>query len=381
MQNAIRQEGLDGWLFCNFHHRDPLADKILCVNAGAVNTRFWFYALPASGEALAILHDIERDILDPGLPGRREFYRTQDALLARLAPLSGKRWGCHFSSSIAAISFLDAGTAAMLDEAGLRLVSAAGLLQRFMGLLDEAGMASHERAAGHLYEIVALAWNRVRLAFAAHKPVTEGDIQQLMLREFTQRNLVCDHPPIVAAGANSGLAHYSVTGTGAAFTPNDVIQFDLWAKETRPGGVYADISWVGVFADHVPDEMSRAFSILRAAREGALGFIQDELKVFRRPSGAEVDRRVRAILENAGVADAIRHRTGHGIDREVHGSGVNIDSLEFPDERLLLDGACFSLEPGIYFERFGMRTEIDVYIKDGTAIVSGGERQSMLLHC
>jgi hypothetical protein len=71
-----------------------------------------------------------------------------------------------------------------------------------------------------------------------------------------------------------------------------------------------------------------------------------------------------------------------------------MDSVEFPDGRLLLDGACFSLEPGIYFPGgaadaeknaeaagFGMRSEIDVYIKDGKALVSGGAPQSVLLCC
>lgn len=381
MQNAIRQEGLDGWLFANFRHRDPLADSILCVNSAAVNTRFWFYALPVDGDALAILHDIERDTLGPDIPGKREYYRSRDELLALLARLGGKRWGCHCSAAIAAVSFLDAGTAVMLEQAGLRLVSAAGLVQRFMGLLDAAGMASHERAARHLYQIAALAWERVQHAFGTHEPVSEGAIQRFMLDEFTRRNLVCDHPPIVAAGANSGLPHYSVSGAGAVFAAGDVIQFDLWAKEALSDSIYADISWVGVFAAGVPEEVNAAFSALCAAREGGLRFIQDELNAARRPSGAEVDRTVRAILHQDGMAAAIRHRTGHGIDREVHGSGVNMDSQEFPDERLLLDGSCFSLEPGIYFERFGLRTEIDVYIQNGAAIVSGGERQSAPLHC
>jgi Xaa-Pro aminopeptidase len=388
MRKAIRGEGLDGWLFCNFHHRDPLADEILGIDSAASNSRLWLYAVFAAGPdddgdgaALAILHDIERDCLGPALPGKRALYRGRDELRSRLAPLAGKRWGCHFSDTITAISYLDAGTAALLEQAGLTLVPAAGLLQRFKGLLGPAAVEAHERAAGHLYAIVERAWDRVRRAFAGGAPLYEGDIQQLMLDEFTRRGLITDHPPIVAAGANSGRPHYEIAHNGDPVTPGDVIQFDLWAKENGPGGMYADISWVGVYAADAPPALERAFANLTQAREGALRFIQEELAAGRRPSGADVDRTARELLTRLGYAGAIRHRTGHGIDSEVHGSGVNMDSVEFPDSRLLLDGSCFSLEPGIYFEEFGMRTEINVYISEGRAVVSGAGRQSALLRC
>jgi Xaa-Pro aminopeptidase len=390
MQEAIRGENLDGWLFCNFRHRDPLADEILGIDPALTNSRLWLYAVPASGEAVGIIHAVEPDALEnsaaaalpaAALPGRRISYRGRDELFAALAPLAGKRWGCHFSNTITAISFLDAGTASLFEEAGLELVSAAGLLQRFKGLMNSAAMEAHEEAARHLYEIVEIAWDRVRHSYSEKTPLYEGDIQRLMLEEFKKRNLTCDHPPIVAAGVNSGNPHYGVAHNGALFAQNDVIQFDLWARDPRPGGVYADISWVGVYAETPPPEAEQAFANLLEAREGAYRFIKDELAAGRRPVGADVDRRAREVLLGFGYAAAIRHRTGHGIDTEVHGSGVNIDSVEFPDKRLLLDGACFSLEPGIYFERFGMRTEIDVYIKNGQPVISGKERQFKLLRC
>jgi Xaa-Pro aminopeptidase len=384
IQEAIRGEGLDGWLFCNFRHRDRLADAILGIPPGAVNSRTWFYAIPASGEPLSILHDIEPDALGTGagaLPGGKVRYRGREELLARLKPLAGRRWGCHFSPAITAISFLDAGTAALLEEAGLRLASAAGLIQRRTGLLSEAGMESHEQAAAHLYGIVQLAWAETRRAFAGNIPLREGDIQRLILDEFTRRGLVTNHPPIVAAGANSGNPHYNVANNGALFTEGDVIQFDLWAKDAGPGGIFADISWVGVYGKTAPPGAEQAFAGLVAAREGAYRFITEELAAGRRPGGGEVDQKTREILSGCGLAGVIRHRTGHAIDTEVHGSGVNIDSVEFPDSRLLLDGSCFSLEPGAYFTDFGMRTEINVYIKDGRPVISGADRQFALMRC
>jgi len=382
IQEAIRQEKLDGWLFCNFRHRDPLADEILGINPENFNSRRWFYAVPAEGEAQCILHFIEPNVLGAGSeakPGKVHIYSGREELLGILRLLGGKKWGCHFSPSITAISFLDAGTAALLEEAGLELVSAAGLIQRFKGLLDSARIESHERAACHLYEIVDLAWSEVRRAFDQGRPLYEDDIQRFMTEEISKRGLVADHPPIIAAGCNTGNPHHVTERK--LFAVNDVIQFDVFAKEAVPGGIFADISWAGVYGHSAPPEVEKAFSALIEAREGALKLISEELEAGRRPMGADVDQRTRQILTDHGYAGAICHRTGHGIDTEVHGSGVNMDSVEFPDSRVLLDGSCFSLEPGIYFKHFGMRTEIDVYIKNGKATVSGKERQFKLLLC
>jgi Xaa-Pro aminopeptidase len=383
IQKAILQEGLDGWLFCNFRHRDRLADKILGVRPANVNSRFWFYALPASGEPLAILHAIEPDSVGPELPGARVFYCSREELVSRLSALAGKRWGVHVSDAIPAISYLDAGTAALLGQAGLVLVSAGGLLQRFLGLLDSRGIAAHERAAGQLYEIAGAAWGLVQKSYALQTPLYEGDVQRFITEEFERRGLSCDHPPIVAAGINTANPHYEIgaNSAGTRFCENDLVQFDIFAKDASPGGIYADISWVGVYAKEPQPRFADAFEKIAQAREGALQFIARELEAGRRPQGADVDKKAREILRGFGLLEAARHRTGHGIDSEVHGSGATLDSWEFPDTRLLLDGSCFSIEPGIYLPDFGMRTEIDVYIANGRPIVSGGERQFKILAC
>ncbi|MDR2363421.1 MAG: aminopeptidase P family protein [Spirochaetaceae bacterium] len=382
MQEAIRDEGLDGWLFGNFHHRDKLSDGILRLDPEAANSRRWVYGVPARGEPRGIVHVIEPDILK-GLPGSRVPYISGEDFFTALAPFGGKRWGVHSSETLCAVSYLDRGTAAILEKAGLTLVSAAGLIQRFKGLLDEGGIESHERAVAGLYRIVEIAWERVKKSYAEKSPLREGDIRRLMMEEMETRGLVPDHPPIVAGGVNSGNPHYDFSGGGAVFKAGDVIQFDLWAKEAAEGSVYGDISWVGVYASQAPAPVEKAFGDLIRAREGVLDFITGELQAGRGLTGAAADQKVRELLIGGGYGSALKHRTGHGIDTECHGSGVNIDSVEFPDSRLLLEGSCFSLEPGIYFSGFGLRTEIDVYIRRGKPVVSGGEhsRQFTLLTC
>jgi Xaa-Pro aminopeptidase len=381
IQEAIRGEALDGWLFCNFHHRDKLSDAILRINPDSTNSRLWIYAVPAEGEPLRIVHAVEPDHLDI-LPGQKISYISREDLLSALKLLAGKRWGVHISETLTAISYLDGGTAATFEAAGLRLVSAGGLVQRFKGLLDAPAIASLEKAASGLYDIVEIAWDIVRGAYADKRPLREGELRQVILDQMERRGLVTDHLPIVAAGANAGNPHYDFSDAGALIKEGDVIQFDLWAKERTPGAIYGDISWLGVFGPSASGRVEEAFGDLLDAREGAYHFIEAEMKAGRRPSGDMVDRKTREILINRGYGEALKHRTGHGIDTECHGSGVNIDSVEFPDSRPLLDGSCFSLEPGIYFSDFGLRTEIDVYIQEGKPVISqGNRRQFSLLTC
>jgi Xaa-Pro aminopeptidase len=381
MQKAIRDEYLDGWLFYNFHHRDTLSDAILGLPTDSTNSRIWVCAVSTSAEPLKIVHAIETSILDK-VPGMTIVYQSREEFIAALKGLAGGRWGVHVSDTLPAISFLDAGLAHTFEAAGLGLCSAAGLVQRFKGLLDTEGIASHERAARHLYDMVALAWERVRVAYALHQPLCEGDIRGLFLDEMHRRGLICDHSPIVGAGVNSGNPHYDFSGAGTTFVQGDVIQFDLWAKEATPDAIYADISWVGIFARDVPPRVAQAFTDLVSAREGAYRFIAECFSAEKRAlSGADVDRKTRELLISMGYASALKHRTGHGIDTEVHGSGVNMDSVEFPDSRPLLEGSCFSLEPGLYFADFGLRTEIDVYIENGKPVVSGKDRQFNILTC
>ncbi|MBN1686248.1 MAG: aminopeptidase P family protein [Spirochaetales bacterium] len=282
----------------------------------------------------------------------------------------------QYSRDLAVISYLDHGMAMNLTNAGINLVSSATLIQRLMSLLDEKMIHSHENAAAHLYAIVGSVWTRIRDTFPSAS-ITEGEIQRWILDEFEARGLETDHPPIVAAGPHTADPHYAPAEGGAQLEKGSVLQFDIWAK--LPGGIFADISWVGVLAAEAPAEVEKAFACVAAARDGCVDFINSRLSAHTPVEGREVDQHVRDIIRERGYGRFIKHRTGHSIDLQCHGSGVNLDSIEFPDSRQLLEGSCFSVEPGIYTDTFGLRTEIDVYIKDGRAVISGGQPQSRIL--
>lgn len=378
IQEAIRGETLDGWLFCNFRHRDALTDSLLSLNPASTATRPWYYYVPAKGEPVKFAHPIEREQLD-SLPGTTRLYPSRDGLVKLLSGLSGKRVAVLSDPTLQILSTLDAFSWNLFQSCGMILESAAPLVQRVRGTLDDERIASHERAAAILYRIVAGAWELVSRRFRSGEPIHEREVRDYMLSRLSEWGLITDDPPIVASGPNSGNPHYSIPDgdSGRRFAPGDVIQFDIWAKE--PTGIYADISWVGYFGKSAPPQLERAFSLLARARDLVVDRVRDGLVSGKTVLGCDLDAVARASLLASFPESAIRHRTGHGIDTECHGSGVNLDSVEFPDKRRILEGSCFSVEPGVYFEEYGMRTEIDIYIKGGKPIVSGNEPQRSLL--
>jgi Xaa-Pro dipeptidase len=379
---AMLEENLGAWLFYNFHHRDPVSDRLLDISPEATNTRPWLFLLRRDGSAEKLVHVIEAEILDH-LPGERRVYASRRQLESFLKgwAAGSAQVACHFCPELPAISFLDHGTARLLEGCGFSLISASSLIQKLLGGLDRAGTDSHLRAANQLYDIVAQVWERLRKEMRGGRPVWEKTVQGWILGMFEESGLITDSAPIVAAGVHSANPHYSPgSGKGAILEPGAVLQLDLWAKGKRPGSVYADISWVAVLDTRVGPEAESLFGTVVEARELALDFIRKSLIAGNPVSGQRVDREVREFIEGRGYGACLRHRTGHGIDEEVHGFGVNLDCVEFPDPRLLREGSCFSIEPGLYRDDFGMRSEIDAVISGGKVVVSGKKPQFELLH-
>ena len=379
-RTAIREEGLDGWLFLTMHHRDEIADEALGIGRGRMNTRQWAYLIAVDRPPIAIVHDIEPSILDH-LPGQSIRYHAREAFVSALARAlpRGSRIAAQFSPDIPIGSFLDHGTAQLLQGLGVTLVPSANLVARCLGALEPEGVRSHEAAAVVLFEAVAAAWARIVDEIGRSVPVREGDVQGWISARLAAAGLVSDAPPHFAAGANSANPHYELSGSGAQLERGSVVQFDVWAREDSPAAVFADISWVGV-VDRTPSaEQQAAFDAVVNAREASIDLISRSLAEGREVLGRDVDEAARACLQARGYGGAVRHRTGHAIGHRVHGYGVNLDSVEFPDSRPLREGACFSIEPGVYLEQFGMRTEVNGLIRGGALAISGGDRQRSLL--
>ncbi len=402
IQQALREAGLDGWLFYDFRGSDPLAVRILKLDPARHMTRRWYYLVPAQGTPTKLLHRIEPHSLDD-VPGEVRLYlswqeqheclRQALASLGRPSHKPARVWGSWTSepipmgaqvpvkiamqyspmNAIPYISRVDAGTIELIRSFGVEVVTSADLVQRFEAVWTDAQYASHCHASSALRRIVDEAFGRVRAEVINGATYTEYDLQQDILTRIAARGMQTYFPPIAAVNAHSADPHYSPPAEGSApIRRGDLVLIDLWAKGTAPGSMYGDITWTGYVGETVPARHAEIFAIVASARDAAVAFVRQEVGAGRFPCGGEVDDVCRRVIQNAGYGDRFLHRTGHSIGEEVHGNGANIDNLETRDGRRLLPHTCFSIEPGIYLPGdFGIRSEVDVYITEREAIVTG----------
>lgn len=379
IQQALREAGLDGWLFYDFRGSDPLAARILKLDPARHMTRRWYYLIPAQGAPTKLLHRIEPHSLDD-VPGEARLYLSwqeqHEHLREMLASLGqSPKVSMQYSpmNAIPYISRVDAGTIELVRSFGGEVATSADLVQRFEAVWTDDQYASHCRAAAALRQIVDEAFGRVRHEIACGAVFTERDLQRDILARIAARGLQTYAPPIAAVNAHAADPHYSPSEQGSAsIRKGDLVLIDLWAKSAAPGSMYGDITWTGYVGETVPARHAEVFAIVAAARDAAIAFVRREVGAGRFPCGGDVDDACRRVIREAGYGDRFIHRTGHSIGEEVHGNGANIDNLETQDNRRLLPRTCFSIEPGIYLPGdFGIRSEVDVYITEREAIVTG----------
>ena len=383
VQRALRAARLDGWLLYDFHGSNPIAAHLAGLTRGAhMTTRRWYYLVPAQGEPRGLVHAIERRTLDE-LPGEKIVYagrRQLDEGLTRL--LSGMRRVAMEYSPMCAIPYLsrvDAGTAEAVRAKGVEILSSGDLVQQFEASWTRAQLASHRTASASLYRIKDRAFDAARAALRAGRAMTEYELQQQMVGWFSEEGLISDSAPVVAVGGNAGDPHYlPAAGSARPIVADEILLLDLWGKIREPGAVFADITWVGVTSSRVPDEAARAFAAIADARDAAVSLVEDAAARGRDLCGWEVDDSARRVLQQRGYGDRILHRTGHSLGELVHGNGVHMDDYETHDDRRLLPGTGFTVEPGLYFDTFGVRTEINVYRDEREATVTGPRQAEII---
>jgi Xaa-Pro aminopeptidase len=377
VQTALVGEKIDAWLLYDFRGLNPIAADLTAVarQGGHLATRRWFYLIPSTGEPRALVHVIERDTL-AHLPGKTERYAGREQLEAGLRRLlSGlRRVAMEYSPSCAIpyVARVDAGTVELIRHMGVEVVSSADLIQRFAAVWDESAIDTHRLASEKLYRIKDRTFEEIRRRLSGGIPTTEYDVQQQMADWFREEGLVSDSPPNVSVAANAGNPHYLPTSTTSrTIRPDELVLLDLWGKLDRPGAVYADITWMGFTGRRPPESQAKAFVAVCAARDAATALVQRAIGAGQELRGWQVDRAAASVLRSAGYGDHILHRTGHSLGENVHGNGVNMDDYETHDDRRLLAGTGFTIEPGVYFEDFGVRSEINLVVQAHDAVVTG----------
>jgi len=398
IQAALRAAKLDGWLFYDFRGSDPLAARILRLGDHASGSRRWFYYIPASGEPTKIVHSIERFKLD-ALPGKRLVYRgwqeqhshlretlTPAGALEPSSPALKQKTALRIAmqyspmNDIPYMSRVDAGTIELIRSFGTEPVTSAELVQQFEAVWTPAQKQSHIEASDKTHRIILEAFAEIARHITANEPVTEYDIQQFIVRRWEQEGLIPE-PGIVAVNANSANPHYAPTReVTLPIKRGDFVLIDIASKLKKTGAVFTDQTWTGYVGDTVPEEFTRIFKIVREARDSAVEFVRTNVRAGKFVRGAEIDDVSRGVIQRAGYGEQFTHRTGHSIGEEGHGNGVNIDNFETRDSRRLIPGIAFSIEPGIYLEgKFGVRSEIDVYVGEKDIEVTGQPIQTEIL--
>lgn len=387
IQAALREEGIAAWLLYDFHGSNPIAPAVLGLDRmpdRAKDSRRWFYLVPARGTPRRIVHRIEPRTLDP-LPGDTTIYLAWGELDRAIADAVGSVVAAAAASgatpSIAMeyspmarlpyLSRVDGGTIEWVRAAGAPVVSSANLAQRFGGVLSPEARRDHVETGRRLHGIFGAAFARVRDSLRGGAPLTEVSLQRFLLERFDAEGLVATVAPTVAVNEHSGDPHFDTrAATDAPIRNGDFLLIDAWCKANRPGAVYADYTQVAFAGAVAPERHREIFGIVRDARDAAVRSVEEAFTAGRPIRGCDVDDAARAVIRDRGYADRFLHRTGHSIGEEVHANGVHLDNLETRDERRLLDGTLVSVEPGIYLEEFGVRSEVNLLIDGGRAVVT-----------
>jgi Xaa-Pro dipeptidase len=381
MRRDLRAAKLDGWLFYDFRGRDPIGQRILKLPPG-MRTRRWFYFVPAKGTPRKLVHKIESESL-AALPGDTLYYAGQEELRRNLAKTVGraKNVAMQYSpkAAIPYVAMVDAGTVELVRGAGVKVVSSADLVQKYEACWTPEQLESHLAAGEAIDRIVREAFQQAAKNVREKNSFTEYDLQQWILREFDAAGIAREQGPDVAVNANASDPHYGpVDGKAAAIREGDLLLLDVWGKTTATGSVYYDITWIGFLGAKVPEKYAKIFRIARDARDKAVNLIVSSVAAGKPLQGWQVDKTARSVIEKAGYGKYFFHRTGHSIGESVHGNGANMDGLETHDVRHLIPRTCTSIEPGIYLPEFGIRTEVNVYIGEREASVTGAVQNEIL---
>ena len=384
IQSFLKQMKLDAWLLYDFRKSNEIAQNILDIPKDSHLTRRFYYFIPKEGTPVKIVNAIEAFHLDH-LPGKQLKYSSHASLSNHLKETlrSVNKIAMEYSplNAIPYVSKVDAGTIEQIKSFGVEVVTSGDLISLFDAVWNDEQYKEYIPVADRLTEIAHETFSFIKQKTLSGITLNEFEVQKFIEAKISDAGYETEPPIIVGVNENSGNPHYAPDEKNhKEIKRGDFVLIDLWAKQKKANGVWADITWTGYMGDSVPEKYIKIFNIVAEARDTAFNLVSSRFKEKKEIRGYEVDDAARNVITKAGYGEYFFHRTGHSITTDLHGSGAHMDDYETKDERLLLPSTSFSIEPGIYMPEFGVRTEIDVFIKpNGEVIATGGERQKEII--
>jgi len=383
IQQEIRNQKLDGWLFFDHHNRDLLSYRVLGLPITKGPSRRWYYMIPATGQPAGMEHRIERGQLG-SLPGERIAYSSWTEQIAALRKLTQglKRVAMQYSPNCAVpyVSNVDGGTIELIRGLGVEVVTSAELIQVFEARWTPEGLESHLEAGRRVDKVGAGAFALIKERTRNGLAIQEVEVKDFVRKGFADAGLLTDSGPIVGCNANASNPHYEPSQENTSpIKTGDWVLLDMWAKLDKPGSYYYDITWTAFCGDNPTDEMRTVFETVTGARDAGIKRVTEAIAAGKHLAGFEVDDAVRGFIDSRGYGSYFTHRTGHSIGQEVHGNGANMDNFETHDDRRVMPWSCFSIEPGVYLPNFGVRSEINMFIGEKEARVTGDLQREMAL--
>ena len=367
IQDYLVKHDLDGWLLADFHARNDIA--VAFVGLAGVVTRRSLYFVPAQGEPVALVHAIEKAkyVHAPGRLVTYSGYKQLESLLQDLLSGSSKiamEYSPH--GRLPYIGLVDAGTIELVRECGVEIVPSADIVAHFQARLTQEQAQTHRQAAQNVIRIKNSAFEHIAIALKAGMEITEYDVCVFIRKQFEAMGMETSSGPNCSVDAHAGDPHYEpAVESSWVIKTGQLILIDLWARMKGESSAFADITWMAYAGsiEDIPAKYAEQFNVLANARDAAVNALKEKLTTGD-TSGHEIDDICRGVITDAGLGEYFVHRTGHSITTSEHGAGPNIDNLETEDRRLLQPGHLFSIEPGVYFDDYGLRTEINVLITD-----------------
>lgn len=369
IQLMLNHHNIDAWMMYDFRGSNSIAQKICDVSPRAHCTRKWAVIVPRNGEVVKIVNAIEAHTL-AHVPATELRYAERSTWIQSIQSVLPENGTIAMEYSpmgaLPVVSKVDAGTVEWLRSMGMRVVSSADMAQELQAVWTSKQRSDNEKTSFIVRAAMMDAMHFLGEKIRKNQFVTEYDVQQNIVRFFEQNDVVTDHDPIVAIGVNAANPHYAPTvQVNSAIGSNQLVLIDMWAKGSADDATYADITWM-CHTGSAPSAREREiFNVVRDARNAAFNLVCERFSQGENLRGYEVDDAARNVITTAGFGEYFIHRTGHNIGEETHGSGANMDNYETHDDRSVLPGTSFSIEPGIYIPgEIGVRSEISVVIDE-----------------